>query len=552
MAIHRVTTATNDSYLGSAGLSEDQLSATFSVLSNDPLGASLYSINASATSIVGGAAALRPKTITIVDNGITYTGVVSVASNGRVNVDFSQSAAAINALDSNDILTGSFYYVAKLSNGKLSTAKVTFSIRGIDDSASITGNANGSVAEDGTLTAGGTLTVTDQDAGENRFQTPGSLAGTYGTFTFNAVTGVWGYTLSNGASNVQSLDSGDTVQDTLTVTSLDGSDSQVITVTINGEDDGAAITGPSTGTVAEDGTLTAGGTLTVTDVDAGESVFQTPGSLAGTYGTFTFNAATGVWGYTLNNTAANVQELITGQSVTDTLTVTSLDGSYSQTITVTIDGEDDDAAITGTATGAVAEDGALTAGSTLTVSDVDANEDAFEVPASLAGTYGDFTFNAATGAWGYTLDNTAVNVQALISSDEVEDILTVTSIDGSATQDIIVTITGEDDPAVIAGVDTGEVTEDGLLSTSGTLTISDPDAFEEAFVAPGSLAGLYGTFTFDDTSGDWTYTIVDNDPAFDSLDDEQILQDTLDVFSIDGTMHTITVTIIGTNELKIA
>ena len=37
-----------------------------------------------------------------------------------------------------------------------------------------------------------------------------------------------------------------------------------------------------------------GGTLSVNDPDSGEAVFNTPASLAGTYGTFTFNTATGV------------------------------------------------------------------------------------------------------------------------------------------------------------------------------------------------------------------------------------------------------------------
>ena len=35
------------------------------------------------------------------------------------------------------------------------------------------------------------------------------------------------------------------------------------------------------------------------------------------------------------------------------------------------------------------------------------------LPASLAGTYGTFTFNATTGVWGYALDSTKDLVQAL-------------------------------------------------------------------------------------------------------------------------------------------
>src|SRR6185312_12713660 len=122
-----------------------------------------------------------------------------------------------------------------------------------------------------------------------------------------------------------SLTAGQVVHDTLTVISADGTASQVIDVTITGSNDGASISGTATGSVKEDVTLTAGGTLTVADIDTGENHFQavTAASLLGTYGSFTFNPDTGVWGYTLNNGAGNVQSLAAGQVVHDKLTVTS-------------------------------------------------------------------------------------------------------------------------------------------------------------------------------------------------------------------------------------
>jgi VCBS repeat-containing protein len=347
-ASHRITSATNDFYTGAAGLSEDQLRGSFAVLSNDPSGARLWSLSTGVPHAGGNAhSAGTPRPITIIDGGITYSGLMSIVG-GRVSVDFSQSSAAINALNAGDVLTGSFYYVDRLTNGKFSTAKVTFTIRGLNDLANITGTAAGTVTEDGALTTGGTLTANDPDAGENLFQNPGSLTGTYGTFTFNAATGVWGYTLNSAAPAVQALDGDDTASDTLMVTSFDGSDTQVITVTINGADDSASIGGTSTGSVTEDGTpqpQTTGGTLTVTDPDAGENTFQTPSSLAGQYGTFTFIAATGAWTYTLDNSDTDVQTLDTGETLIDTLTVNSLDGTDSQVISVTINGADEPVAI---------------------------------------------------------------------------------------------------------------------------------------------------------------------------------------------------------------
>jgi VCBS repeat-containing protein len=99
------------------------------------------------------------------------------------------------------------------------------------------------------------------------------------------------------------------------------------------------VTGTDTGSVGEDGQLTASGLLSVTDPDPGEAHFKAPTSaqLHGTYGDFTF--ADGAWSYTLNNEAANVQALGRDQVVHDTLAVTSLDGSATRTLDVSILGK---------------------------------------------------------------------------------------------------------------------------------------------------------------------------------------------------------------------
>ena len=89
--------------------------------------------------------------------------------------------------------------------GASSTSTLTIAVQGVNDSATISGNTYGSVAEDGVLSAAGVVTVSDADTGQSRFQTPASLAGVYGTFTFDASNGVWGYSLDNLAANVQAL-----------------------------------------------------------------------------------------------------------------------------------------------------------------------------------------------------------------------------------------------------------------------------------------------------------------------------------------------------------
>jgi VCBS repeat-containing protein len=206
----------------------------------------------------------------------------------------------------------------------------------------------------GTPNASGTLTITDADSAQSSFTAPApaSLAGTYGTFTFNASTGAWTYALDNTRAATQALTAGQIVHDTLPVTSLDGTASRTIDVTVTGSNDNATITGTSTGSMTEDVALTAGnlttsGALAVSDVDAGQAVFQTPTTLAGTYGTFTFNTSTGAWTYSANNAQSAVQSLGAGQSLTDSISVKSLDGTATQAITVTINGTNDVPTVSG-------------------------------------------------------------------------------------------------------------------------------------------------------------------------------------------------------------
>ena len=84
-----------------------------------------------------------------------------------------------------------------------------------------------------------------------------------------------------------------------------------MTITINGANDTAVITGTATGTVVEAGgvnngtagTPTATGDLNSTDVDNTPDAWIAVSAVApSTYGSYTFSAA-GVWTYTLDNTA---------------------------------------------------------------------------------------------------------------------------------------------------------------------------------------------------------------------------------------------------------
>ncbi len=119
-----------------------------------------------------------------------------------------------------------------------------------------------------------------------------------------------------------------------------GSTSASLRVLIQADNDAATITGDTSGSVTEDGTLTETGTLIVTDPDTGENQVVAQTNTAGTYGTFSITAA-GVWTYNLDNANASVQALNSGQHLTETFTVASKDGTASETVTITINGADD-------------------------------------------------------------------------------------------------------------------------------------------------------------------------------------------------------------------
>ena len=99
---------------------------------------------------------------------------------------------------------------------------------------------------------------------------------------------------------IQQLDVGQSVTDTLTVTTADGTTHDVV-ITINGAEDAPIIGGTITGTVAEDGSLIVSNALTITDADANDNPisFTDVGPVAGSDGYGTFQMASNTWTYTL-------------------------------------------------------------------------------------------------------------------------------------------------------------------------------------------------------------------------------------------------------------
>ncbi|MEH2279824.1 MAG: VCBS domain-containing protein [Nostoc sp.] len=376
--------------------------------------------------------------------------------------------------------TDSFDYTISDGNGGTDTATVTVTINGVNDAATITGTATAAVTEDTAtpnLTATGSLTVSDVDTNESIFNTTVTSAiGNLGSLSITSA-GAYSYSVANSA--VQFLGAGQTKAETFTVKSVDGTASRNIIVTVNGVNDAATITGTATAAVTEDTAtpnLTATGSLTVTDADAGQNIFNTTvTSATGNLGSLSITNA-GAYSYSVANSA--VQFLGAGQTKAETFTVKSVDGTASRNIIVTLNGVNDAATITGTATAAVTEDTStpnLTATGSLTVTDADAGQNIFNTTVTSAtGNLGSLSITNA-GAYSYSVANSAV--QFLGAGQTKAETFTVNSVDGTASKNITVTINGVNDAPTVANAlpDKTTIENSGFNFTVPANTFADID-----------------------------------------------------------------------------
>ena len=141
--------------------------------------------------------------------------------------------------------------------------------------------------------------------------------------------GVWTYTLDDNNAAVQALNVGQTLTDTFTATTVDGT-AQVVTITINGANDAAVISGDvdrdgdrgrrrrqrHAGHAHRDRRSRMPPTSTIRATPGRRSARRPPAPTATARYTLT---AAGVWTYTLDNSNAAVQALNVGDTLTDTL-----------------------------------------------------------------------------------------------------------------------------------------------------------------------------------------------------------------------------------------
>ncbi len=104
----------------------------------------------------------------------------------------------------------------------------------------------------------------------------GTTANGYGTFSIDA-TGHWTYTLNNGHAAVNALPAGQTLSDSFTVKTVDGTE-QVVSITINGANDAPVITSGASASIDENSpTSTVVYTASATDVDSSSISYSLTG-----------------------------------------------------------------------------------------------------------------------------------------------------------------------------------------------------------------------------------------------------------------------------------
>ncbi len=419
------------------------------------------------------------------------------------------------------------------------------------------------------LTASGMLTSTDVDGIANAFKAE-KVVGTYGSLAMDA-SGAWTYTASSAQNQ---LSAGATATDTFTIHAADSTASS-ITVVITGMNDLATVSSATTA-VSEGNTaaeLNASGKLTISDADEGQAVVVAK-DFAGTYGTFHV-AEDGSWTYKGNGPH---DELTDGQSVSDSIVVTSNDGTGNGVITVNIIGTSDFISYN---SNTIAIEDQLPISQNINLNNpypgyfyksIDLITDAgwksyggismaggisgipswiyksmgFTGYYSSAGQYGSALLDVVTGEVTYRFNNNIESSNALSEGELVKDVFYLPTHAG-ITNVLSFYIIGSNDAAVISGTSTFNLTETNeVLATSGTLTSTDVDGIANSFKAE-TVVGTYGSLAMD-AHGAWTYT---TSSSHDEFVKDQVYTDVVTVHAADGTEKVIAINITGTDDLTL-
>ena len=518
-------------------------------------------------------------------------GTLTLNSDGSYRYTADQDAA--DPLAVGETVTDTFTYTIGDGNGGTDTATLTITVTGTNDAPlpNPPGGTPGvdpgvyddtdTIAEDDVAPASGNVLANDIDldasdvlivSGVNGAagNVANAINGTFGDITINA-DGSYDYFLDNGNATVQGLAVGETLTETFTYTADDqngGTATATLTITITGTND-VPIANPPGGTPGVDpgvyddaDTITedafpnttdgnvlsndrdpdTNDTLTVAEVNG--SAANVGSQIVGTYGSVTINE-NGSYSFVLNNGNAAVNGLDDGETLTESFTYTADDGNggtATATLTITINGVDD-ATVINPDRAETDENSSILIDVLGNDSDVDdvltvASVDDSGLPgdASVTNNGTDVTFNPGT----------AFND---LAAGETEIVTFNYTTNTGATETVTVTVNGRNDgPDAID--DTRTTDQDTPLVIGALVNDSDPDASDSLVITSfdqptqGSVSlNAAGQLVFD--PGD----------DFDSLDETQSATVTFDYTISDGNggtdTATVTVTINGTDDVTV-
>ncbi|QID17096.1 retention module-containing protein [Nitrogeniibacter mangrovi] len=518
---------------GIASVSVDGTSLSPTDLAN--LGTTPITLNTGEGTLVltGYDAATGTVSYTYDPNVLTHTGGAPITD-----------AVAIEVLDANGVTSTDSLDIAITDVGPTAAADTN----AITEDASpntVSGNVytNDTIGADG-APAGGAVTAATVNLG-------------HGTLVLNA-DGSYTYTLDNANSEVNGLNSGESLTDsyTYTITDADGSTSTAtLSITIDGHTDGAPIiTVPDTDgaanatdmTLAETAGATAGSftisaeagiasvsvdgtSLTLAQLNALSGSPVTLNTGEGTLVLTGYDAATGVVSYTYD---PNVLTHTGGAPITDAIAIEVLDAngvSSTDSLDIAITDVDPTAAAD---TNAITEDATPnTVSGNVYTNDTIGADGAPAGGAVTAATvnlgHGTLVLNS-DGSYTYTLDNANSEVNALNAGDSLTDsyTYTITDADGStSTATLSITIDGHTDGAPIVTIpdtdgalnDTDTTLAETAGATAGSFTVSAEAGIASVSVdgtslSPSDLANL-GTTPITLNTGEGTLILNGYDAA---------------------------------------
>ncbi len=444
-------------------------------------------------------------------------GQLILGADGTYTYVLNTGLAVVQGLDSGEILTETFNYTMQDADGDPSSAQITITITGSNDTPTLSvigaqvfeaGLATGSDASANSEFATGTFTLGDVD-GLDDIQSVSingtavaigslvgsSFAGAHGTLTvtgYDVLTGIATYQYQLTSPTTDVADVAET--DTFAVSVSDGTASASANLVIDIVDDVPTAANDAF-SLSEDTASVIGNVLSNDTIGADVSgTVTTTGNQTGSYGQLTLNAD-GSFSYVLNTGLAVVQGLDSGETLTETFNYTMQDADgdpSSAQITITITGSNDAPTLSvigaqvfeaGLATGSDAGANSEFATGTFTLGDVDGLDDIQSV----------------------SINGTAVAIGSLVGSSfaGAHGTLTVTGYDvltGIATYQYQLTSPTTD----VAGVDESDTfslsVSDGTASATGSLVIGIIDdmpslgAFITAII-PNEVGTVNGTFS---------------------------------------------------------